>query len=192
MQETPETLLEEASELLDALAPILQRNIEALQHDPNPLLQHLVRREVEYQEGLLQQIEKVKGRVQEHLKPPDIKPRSDGSKTDLLQNDTLRPSSYPPGGPLGVTMSDGSQIRRRYGSTTLVEAIKEIGIENVDMIGLMSHSIPLISATDYSGTQQTRVGKYYIAVNTSTTTKIELLKEIALQLAIPLKADDLS
>ena len=170
----------------------MRRNIDALKHDPNPLLQHLIQQELEDQEDLLQQIEKVKRTVREHLKPPEIEPRSDGSKTYLLQNDTLRRSSYPPGGPLGVTMSDGSQIRRRYGSTTLIEVIKAIGIENVEMIGLMSHAIPLISTKDYPGIQQTRVGKYYIAVNTSTTTKIELLEEIALQLAIPLKADDLS
>lgn len=181
MQETPETLLKETSDLLDELIPILQRNIDALQHAPNPLLQHLIQQEVEHQKGLLRQIEQMNGRVQEHLKP-----------TDLLQNDMLRRSSYPPGGPLGVTMSDGSQIRRRYGSTTLIEVIKKIGIENVEMIGLMSHSIPLISTQNYPGTQQTRVGKHYIAVNTSTTTKIELLEEIALQLDIPLKADDLS
>ena len=41
MQEKPETLLEETSELLGELIPIVQRNIDALQQNPNPLLQHL-------------------------------------------------------------------------------------------------------------------------------------------------------
>ena len=35
MQETRQTLLEETSELLDALAPVVQRSIDALQHDQN-------------------------------------------------------------------------------------------------------------------------------------------------------------
>ncbi len=57
MQETPETLLEETSNLLDALASVLQRSIDALQHDPNPLLQHLIQGAVEHQKDLLRQID---------------------------------------------------------------------------------------------------------------------------------------
>lgn len=40
MQETPETLLEETSELLEALVPIVQRSIGALQHDLHPATPH--------------------------------------------------------------------------------------------------------------------------------------------------------
>ena len=36
MQETCQTLLEETSELLDALIPVLQSNIDSLQNDLNP------------------------------------------------------------------------------------------------------------------------------------------------------------
>ena len=88
-------------------------------------------------------------------------------------------------------MPDGKQIRLHHGSTTLIEVIKEIGIEAVEMVGLMSHTIPLVDTKDYPGIRQTRVGNYYIAVNTSTTTKIEQLEEIAHQLGIDLIADHL-
>lgn len=57
MQEPPKTLLEETSDLLDALVPVVQRSIDALQHDPNPLLQHLIQGAVEHQKDLLRQID---------------------------------------------------------------------------------------------------------------------------------------
>ena len=41
------------------------------------------------------------------------------SEDSLLRNRDLRLKSYPPGGPLGVTMPDGKQIRLHHGSTTL-------------------------------------------------------------------------
>ena len=44
MQQALETLLEETSELLDALIPIVKRSIDALQHDLNPLVKHLDRK----------------------------------------------------------------------------------------------------------------------------------------------------
>ena len=53
MPERPETLLEEISELLAALAPVVKRGLDTLQHDPQPLLQHLIQQEIESQESLL-------------------------------------------------------------------------------------------------------------------------------------------
>ena len=83
MQETPETLLEETSELLNALAPVVQRGIDALQHDPNPLLQHLIQQEIECQEGLLQRIAEIKERLNSYLNPPENVPQLE----DVLQPD---------------------------------------------------------------------------------------------------------
>ena len=53
MPETTQTLLKETSELLDALIPVVKRNIDALKHDPNPLGQHLIKQEVERYQQLL-------------------------------------------------------------------------------------------------------------------------------------------
>ena len=67
MQETPETLLEETSDLFDVLIPVVQRSIEALQHNPNLLAQHLIQQEIKHQEGLLQRLEEIKKRLHGHL-----------------------------------------------------------------------------------------------------------------------------
>ena len=94
MQETPETLLEETSELLNALAPVVQRGIDALQHDPNPLLQHLIQQEIECQEGLLQRIAEIKEKLNSYLNPPEnvtqLKDvlQQDEQEGDLQQEDS--------------------------------------------------------------------------------------------------------
>ena len=88
MQETPKTLLEETSELLDELTPVVQRNIETLQHDSNPLLQHLIQQEVERQEDLLQRIEAMKGRMHVYLNPPENVPQPDEPEGNLQREDS--------------------------------------------------------------------------------------------------------
>ena len=70
MQRLLATALKETSDLLDELIPILQRDIDALQSAPNPLLQHLIQKEIESQENLLQRIEEMKGRLHDFLNPP--------------------------------------------------------------------------------------------------------------------------
>ena len=93
MQETPETLLEETSELLDALAPVVQRNIDALQHNPNPLLQHLIQQEIERQDSLLQRVEEMRERLNGYLNPreevpqPGDVPQQDEVVDDLQQDE---------------------------------------------------------------------------------------------------------
>lgn len=72
MQENPETLLQETSELLNRLMPVVARSINALQHHANPLLQHLIQHEVEHQEDLLQQIEEIKRKAEEYLDLPEV------------------------------------------------------------------------------------------------------------------------
>ena len=66
MQETPETLLEETSDLLKVVIPVVQRSIDALQHDLNPLVKHLIQQEEKRQGDLLQRVEDTKERLQEH------------------------------------------------------------------------------------------------------------------------------
>lgn len=192
MTETSENLLEKTSNLLDKLRPVLQRSIDTLQHEwKNPLLEHLIQRELEHliqqeiecQKSLLEQLEGLKEQLHDHLHPPEH---------ELLRNKDLRLKGYPSDGPLGVTMPDGEQICYNHGSTTLVEVIKRIGIEQVRMVGLMSHSIPLVTTEEFPSSRQTRLGNYYIAVNTSTSTKIEQLREIANQLDISFVVDDLT
>ena len=71
--------------LLDELAPVVQRNIETLQRDSNPLLQHIIQQEVERQEDLLQRIEAMKGRMHVYLNPPENVPQPDEPENDSQQ-----------------------------------------------------------------------------------------------------------
>ena len=193
MQETPETLLEETFELLDALLPVVQRSIGALQHTPNLLLQHLIQQEIEHQEDLLRRIEEMKGRLQEHLNPPDeplplTEITGGPSPVGTLPAGAARRQSYS----LAVTMPDGKRICHSDAIDTLIEVIEELGMEKVRAHGIMSHGIPLVAINNYDGKKQTQVGRYYIAGNSSTDTKVEQIKVIARCLDIKLIPDQLN
>ena len=194
MQEIPETLLKETSELLTILIPIVKRSIDALQHAPNPLLQHLIQQEIEHQEDLLQRIEEMNGRLQEHLNPPDeplplTEITGGPSPVGTLPAGAVRRGSYP----LAVTIPDRNlRICRPKAIDTLIEVIKELGMEKVRTHGIMSHGIPLVAINDYDGAEQKPVGIYYIAGNSSTDTKTEQIKAIARCLDIELIPEQLN
>ena len=209
MQETPETLMGITSDLLESLAPILQRNISTLQQDPNPFLQHRIQQEIEHHKGLLQQMEEVKERLQNYLNVPasdqdivpepdqdDIpEPDQDRSEPDLRQDEAMRRRSYPPGGPIGVTMfgteSGPEQIRLSLGAETFVEVIEKIGIERVKDLGIVCRRVPLIDTTNHQGISQRKSGRYFVVTSSSTPTKIKQLNTIADQLDEDLITDHL-
>ena len=182
MPETPETLLEETFEFLDALASVVQRSIDALKHDPNPLLQHLIQQEIEHQKDLLQQIEKMKERLHNHLSPPE---------PDLRHDKDLRLQSYPPGGALGVTLFGRKQIRRATAAATFVDVIEKVGIESVKNLDLVCRYIPLIDSVKSYEVAQKESGDYYITVDSSTSRKITILNDIAESLDVDLIVDHL-
>lgn len=82
MQETIRTLLEETSELLDVLMPVVQRSVDALQYNPNPLAQNLIQQEVKCQENLLQQSEKIKERLHDCLNLPNQPAKNSSAITE--------------------------------------------------------------------------------------------------------------
>ena len=92
MRETSKIMLG----LLDELIPVVQRNIDALQHNPNPLLQHLVQQEIERQEDLLQRIEAMKERLNGYLNPrEDVPQPEDVPEQDEVENDLQQEDSEP-------------------------------------------------------------------------------------------------
>ena len=191
MQETPEAIMEITSDLLKSLAPILQRNIDTLQQDSNPFLQHRIQQEIEHQKGLLQQMEEVKERLQNYLNVPasdqDVVPEHD------LRNDEIRRQSYPPGGALGVTIfgteSGTEQIRLSMGAETFVEVIEKIGIERVKDLGIVCRRVPFIDTTNHPGITQRKSGDYFVVTSSSTSTKIKQLNKIADRLGVDLISD---
>ena len=192
MQETPETLIGITANLLKSLTPILQRNIDTLQHDNHPLLQHRIKQEIEHQKGLLQEMEEVKERLQNYLNAP-ASDQNGGSESDLRHNEELRRQSYPPGGALGVTMfgteSGTEQIRLSTGAKTFVKVIEEVGIERVRDLGIVCRRVPLIDTIDHPGINQVKSGIYFIVTSSSTFTKIKQLNKIADQLGVDLISD---
>ena len=135
MKEKPESLLEETSELLDRLMPIMQRSIDALQHDPNPLLQHLTDQEIERQESLLQQVEEMKEKIHNCLNPPEPVPEQDELE-NRISLEILRKGNRSGNFAWRVTMSDGEQIQCRSIKDTFDEVIRQIGVERIEKLGI--------------------------------------------------------
>ena len=190
MQEKPETLLEETSELLGELIPIAQRNIDALQQNPNPLLQHLqhlIGQEIERQEGLLQQVEKMKERIHNHLNPPEPVPEQDELENPL-RAEILRKGKRCGNCALRVIMPNGELIQCPYMIDTFVEVIRKLDVERVEGLGIEINGVRLID-TDIKGGRK-RCGGYYILNVRNTKKKIAILKEICDGLGIRFKEEN--
>ena len=213
MCETSEILLEETTELLEALIPVLKRNIDALRHDSNPLLQHLIQQEIEDYQQMLERTEKTKDRLQDLLDSQEVEleeaqPEEDdweeavSEETDSQEAEAAEPEEDEPptskvginltaGGqpiaPITVKMPDGTSIRRRHGSVTFVEVIEKIGIERVRDLNIMCGNVPLVETIEHLGIRQEKSGIYYIVTGSPTDKKIEILWEIANRLGIDME-----
>ncbi len=136
-------------------------------------------------------MEDVKRRLQNYLNVPTSD--RDESEPDLRQDETLRRRSYPPGGPLGVTMfetaSGTEQIRLLTGAETFVEVIEKIGIERVKDLGIVCRRVPLIDTTNHPRITQRKSGRYFVVTSSSTSTKIDQLNKIAHRLDVDLISD---
>ena len=188
MHEIPETLLEETFDLLDALILVVQRSIDALQNDPNPLVQHLIAQEIKRQESLLEQMTEIKKRLRDCLNPSDevaqptqsqyLDLRPDLHSDEIVEIPVLAVGAPPAGAavrksyPLTVTIPGRkSPICKRHAIDTLIEVIKELGIEEVRKLGLTFNRIPLVAIKKYDGSQQKEAEGYYIAAKTTTFIK---------------------
>ena len=183
---TPETLLEESSELLDDLIPILQSSIDSLQSDLNPeqtVLQKLLGQEIDRQEELLLKAEDVNDKLLNHLNQTEDEAAEDEPQEDVPQR--VRRQDYP----LAVTMSDEERICLKKGSWTLAKVIEKLGVERVMALDIESIGIPLVHVRRLRRAAQTRLGKYFIASNTSTAEKKEQLEEIARRLGVQLEVE---
>lgn len=165
------------------------------------ILQHLIEEEVKHYEGLLQQIERIKASIHDHLNPSEEVSDEDEVEYEPLTEITGGPSPVGPlpagavrrqNYPLAVTIPDKNlRICCPKAIDTLIRVIKELGIEKVRAFGIMSHGIPLIAINEY-GPEQKTVGIYYIAGNSSTDTKVEQIKAIARCLGIEMIPEQLN
>ena len=189
MPEISETLLEETSELLDELIPILQKSIGTLEYNSKSIMIDL---EIEGQENLLQQVKALKERIHNCLKLPEFVQFEDSPEHDLFRK--LHPQGNRSGtASLRVTMPDGEQIRCRYVKDTFYEVIKKLGIERLKDCGIEHKGTPIIVTTRPEGgnVYYEDVNGYYIVDVRDTNGKIAILNKIADCLGVLLKIDDL-
>lgn len=210
MGETSEILLKEISELLEELIPVLERSIDALKDDSNPLLKHLIQRQIDDHQQMLERTKKNRGRLQDLLDSQKVELEevqsketvsedSEPEESDSQEAKTAEPvEDEPPRSKLGINrtaaghpiapikvkMPDGTLIRRRYGSVTFVEVIEKIGIERVKNLRIECRNVPLVDTIDHSGIKQEKSGIYYIVTGSTTDEKIEILRKIANRLGI--------
>ena len=176
MRETPETLINQTSNLLEEIIPTLDRNIQMLQIDVNPqggALQYLLQQEIENQESVLRRTKELKVEINRYLNPEPI---------DIF--------SHQPVGDVTVVMVDGEQICRPKVSKTLVEAIERIGIEKVKSLEIEHCRIPIITTFNHPTYTQVRSGGYFIMTNSNTDKKIEQLEEIKDRLNLNIEVID--
>ena len=128
------------------------------------------------------------------------------SEVGIQENEELRHRKYPrTGGPLGVTMPDGKQLRSRYGVDTFVEVIEEIGVERVKRLNIIygdnslirdeddieiDRCLALLSDRFYCGKiQWKKSGCYEIRNPGAIYRQANLLREVAKRLNINLIVD---
>ena len=145
----------------------------------------------------LKQTEWVTGETHGHLSPPEDELENSLLFTEIMGGPSpvgalpagaVRRQNYP----LVVTMPDGKRICHSEAIDTLIEVIKVLGIEKVRTHGIMSHGIPLVAINNYDEKGQQPVGRYYIASNSSTDTKVEQIKAIARCLGVKLIPEQLN
>ena len=150
------------------------------------MLQRLLGQEIDRQEELLLRAEDMNDRLFDHLHPTEDASAEDESEEDIALR--VRRQDYP----LAVTIPDSERICLRKGSWTLRKVIDELDVEKVMALNIMSHTIPLVHVRRLRRAQQTKLGRYYIASNTSTADKVEQLEEIKRRLNIQLEIEQLN
>ncbi len=182
MRQNPDALINETSNLLEEIIPVLNQNIQMLENDVNPqggAVQYLLKQEIESLNSLLQRTKEVNENVKRHLKsePPVEPPRS-------------RIPTRRHAGDLTVIMEDGQEICHSRVSETFVKVIEKIGVEKVKTLDIIINAIPLIDTYQHPIYSQTKSSNYYITTHSSTNTKIERLNEIKRRLNLNFKIID--
>jgi len=82
------------------------------------------------------------------------------------------------------TIIDGNNV-----TTTFVDCIIKIGLENIKQLNIYKSGIPLISETKHNFYMQKKVDEYWIMTNISTRDKLSVLYDINKLLKLNLKID---
>ena len=167
------TISTQIRELLEKLIPLLQEDVSTLKQEVSqqkPLIQRLLRREIEEREVLIPQLKE----AVEELKPPS-------------------PPLSAVDGPIMVIMPNGERIEEKKAVDTLEKTIKTIGIEKVrsaDVIAVKRRGLRLISEYKDIRPSQKRLGPYWLFKNASIDMILNQLETINSRLKIGMQIKD--
>lgn len=88
---------------------------------------------------------------------------------------------------LKVRLGNGNEIEEYYAADTFALAIKEMGIDTVEALGLTNRGIPLVGSKRSNEYKQRQIDGKYVCVHSSTIEKMETLETIADRLGIKIK-----
>ena len=88
---------------------------------------------------------------------------------------------------LRVTFADGHQIEEDYAADTFALALRRIGLDRVEGLGITDRNTPLVGHVRSNQYSQRRVDGKYICTHSSTQEKKDILDRIAKDLGVSLK-----
>jgi hypothetical protein len=131
-------------------------------------------------------IEKINNLLGEWQAGFDLKKRS-RSHTD--KNHEIRHHTKSHKTRLRVRFNNGKEIIERYAADTFALAIKEIGFDKIEALGLSAQGLPLVGSKRSNERNQRHIDGKYICVHSSTNRKKEILETIAGRLGLGLKVE---
>lgn len=100
---------------------------------------------------------------------------------------TAKPHTKGPKTRLHVTFPDGQHIEEYYAADTFALALRKLGLDRVEGLGITDRNTPLVGQLRSKQYSQRRVDGKYICTHSSTQQKKELLERIAKDLGTSLK-----
>ena len=88
---------------------------------------------------------------------------------------------------ISVTFPDNTKIDGNNVTTTYVECIRKIGVENIKQLNIVRSGVPLISETTHSLYKQKNIDGYWVMSNLATKDKLSVLQQIDKLLNLNLK-----
>jgi len=88
---------------------------------------------------------------------------------------------------LRVTFADGQHIEEYYAADTFALALRKLGLDRVEGLGITDRNTPLVGQIRSKQYSQRRVDGKYICTHSSTQQKKEMLERIAKDLGVTLK-----
>lgn len=133
-------------------------------------------------------IEKVNNLLREWQAGIDVNVRR---KIHIDKIREIRPHTKSKKTRLRVRFNNSKEIEERYAADTFVLAIKEMGLQKVEALGLSAQGLPLVGSkrSNKRNRNQRQIDGKYVCVHSSTDRKKGTLETIASRLGVGLKVE---